>query len=333
MILADKIILLRKRAGWSQEELAEQLGVSRQSVSKWEGAQSIPDMARLLQMGRLFGVTTDYLLKDELEELPGEVAVDHEPGVRCVTMEEATDYLARARKNAPLMAIATLLCVISPVLLILLAGLSEQPGVGISEGVAAGVGLGTLFVMVATAVAIFIRCGARVSAYEFLEQELFETEYGVTGMVSERRRAFEGIYTRLNILGAVLCILSVLPLMIAGCVEASDMVCIGCVCGLFLLVAPGCVAFVWGGVIMGSYRRLLEEGDFSRRNKSQKSIKGAINTIYWLFVTAVYLCANFLPVNGITWGNSWIIWAVAGVLDGALMAILGIIEANRSDRR
>ena len=67
MILADKIIDLRKKAGWSQEELAEKLAVTRQSVSKWEGAQSIPDMDKVVQMSRLFGVTTDYLLKDEIE--------------------------------------------------------------------------------------------------------------------------------------------------------------------------------------------------------------------------------------------------------------------------
>ena len=73
MILADKIISLRKKAGWSQEELAQRLGVTRQSVSKWEGAQSVPDLDKLLQMSRLFGVSTDYLLKDELE-LPQPVA-------------------------------------------------------------------------------------------------------------------------------------------------------------------------------------------------------------------------------------------------------------------
>ena len=67
MILADKIMTLRKKTGWSQEELAAQLNVSRQSVSKWEGAQSIPDMDKVVQMSRLFGVTTDFLLKDELE--------------------------------------------------------------------------------------------------------------------------------------------------------------------------------------------------------------------------------------------------------------------------
>ena len=68
MILADKITALRKKAGWSQEELAEQLGVTRQSVSKWEGAQSVPDMDKVVQMSCLFGVTTDFLLKDELSE-------------------------------------------------------------------------------------------------------------------------------------------------------------------------------------------------------------------------------------------------------------------------
>ena len=48
MIFADKLILLRKKAGWSQEELADQMNVTRQSVSKWEGAQSVPDLEKML---------------------------------------------------------------------------------------------------------------------------------------------------------------------------------------------------------------------------------------------------------------------------------------------
>ena len=68
MILADKIIRLRKKNGWSQEELADKMNVSRQAVSKWESAQTIPDLEKILQLGTLFGVTTDYLLKDEIEE-------------------------------------------------------------------------------------------------------------------------------------------------------------------------------------------------------------------------------------------------------------------------
>ena len=86
MILADKIIELRKKAGWSQEELAEKLSVTRQSVSKWEGAQSIPDLDKVVQMSRLFGVTTDYLLKDELEIAESTMtnADDRQPPLRRV---------------------------------------------------------------------------------------------------------------------------------------------------------------------------------------------------------------------------------------------------------
>ena len=69
MILADKIIKMRKKNGWSQEELADRMNVSRQAVSKWESAQTIPDLEKILQLSNLFGVTTDYLLKDEIEKM------------------------------------------------------------------------------------------------------------------------------------------------------------------------------------------------------------------------------------------------------------------------
>lgn len=68
MILAEKISEERKKNGWSQEELAEKLSVSRQSVSKWESGQSVPDLNRILEMARIFGVTTDYLLKMKLKK-------------------------------------------------------------------------------------------------------------------------------------------------------------------------------------------------------------------------------------------------------------------------
>ena len=73
MILADKVMTLRKKNGWSQEELAEKLNISRQSVSKWESGASIPDIDKIIALSGLFGVSTDYLLKDNLEkELPSE---------------------------------------------------------------------------------------------------------------------------------------------------------------------------------------------------------------------------------------------------------------------
>ena len=65
MPLAEKIIQLRKRQGWSQIDLADRLDVSRQSVSKWEMAQAMPEPDKIVRLSELFSVTTDYLLKDE----------------------------------------------------------------------------------------------------------------------------------------------------------------------------------------------------------------------------------------------------------------------------
>ena len=63
MNLSDRIQYLRKARGISQEGLADQLGVSRQAVSKWEGEQSMPDLDKIISMSDYFEVTTDYLLK------------------------------------------------------------------------------------------------------------------------------------------------------------------------------------------------------------------------------------------------------------------------------
>ena len=291
MILADKITALRKKAGWSQEELAEQLGVTRQSVSKWEGAQSVPDMDKVVQMSRLFGVTTDFLLKDELsEEEPAPEGCDSP--LRRVTMAEASEYLALRRA-------------------------------------AAGVGLCVLLVMVAVGVAIFLSCAAKAKPYEFLEKEPFETEYGVAGMVRERRKEYAPAYARLNITGTVLCILAAVPLFAAMCVSTSDLFYIGAVCLLLAIVSVGCFAFVLGGVNHSAMQALLEEEDYTRENKAKSPVIGAVSGIYWLLVTAVYLFYTFGPMGNGQPKYSWFIWAVAGVLFGAVMLVVKLIARRK----
>ena len=88
MILAEKITEERKKNGWSQEEMAEKLSVSRQAVSKWESAQSTPDLQKVLRLAEIFGVSTDYLLKDELKSETGTEILEYaaeESSVRSVS--------------------------------------------------------------------------------------------------------------------------------------------------------------------------------------------------------------------------------------------------------
>ena len=65
MKLADKLFELRKEKGWSQEKLAEQINVSRQSISKWESGQALPELEKVVELSKIFQVTTDYLLLEE----------------------------------------------------------------------------------------------------------------------------------------------------------------------------------------------------------------------------------------------------------------------------
>ncbi len=67
MKLSDKLITLRKENGWSQEDFAENLDVSRQAISRWENGTALPDAQNILQISKLFNVSADYLLNDDYE--------------------------------------------------------------------------------------------------------------------------------------------------------------------------------------------------------------------------------------------------------------------------
>lgn len=67
MKMQDKLIMLRKKAGLSQDDLAEKINVSRQAISRWENGTALPDALNILQLSKMFHVTTDYLLNDDYE--------------------------------------------------------------------------------------------------------------------------------------------------------------------------------------------------------------------------------------------------------------------------
>ena len=68
MQINKRIFELRKERGWSQDQLAEKVNVSRQSISKWESAQTLPEIEKVIELSKIFQVTTDYLLLDQADE-------------------------------------------------------------------------------------------------------------------------------------------------------------------------------------------------------------------------------------------------------------------------
>lgn len=325
MIFADKIVRLRKKNGWSQEELAEKMQVSRQAVSKWESAQAIPDLEKILMLGSLFGVTTDYLLKEEMED--EEFTEESGAAVKRVTLSQANAFLEWRKAASLQIASATFLCIIAVIPLLILGALAEYGAFSISENLAAGAGLATLLVLVAPAVAIFIFCGFKNAPFDFLEKEPFETEYGVAGMVKERQKAYKKTYAVCNGVGACICVLSPIPLFI-GAITGDEFFTVLMLTVTMLLAGSGAVLFIVAGIRWASMQKLLKEGDYAPRDKRKIRIRETVSSAYWLTAVAVYLGWSFLTND---WETTWIVWPVAGVLFAVVLCLCNLFT-DREDR-
>jgi transcriptional regulator with XRE-family HTH domain len=322
MILADKIIRLRKKNGWSQEGLAEKMNVSRQAVSKWESAQTVPDLEKILQLSILFGVTTDYLLKDEIEdeELTNDTSSD--TTVKKISMEEANEYIAQRKKASWRIALATFLCILSPIALIVLTMLSELPNAIVTEATASAIGLTVFFAFILCAVPIFIYCGFKNQPYEFLDKNIpFELEYGVKGLVTEKKNAFRPTYIAYNIIASCVCIFSVVPLVLLSFSENEILV--AAALALMMIIAGiGAGMFIVAGTQNASMQKLLKEGDFTEKEKKRTSVKEVVGFCYWGILTSIYLVWSFLTNH---WYISWVVFAIGGILFPIVMCICNLI--------
>ena len=322
MILADKIIRLRKKNGWSQEELADKMNVSRQAVSKWESAQTIPDLERILQLGALFGVTTDYLLKDEIEEEEFSNEDSSDTTVKKISIEEANTNLEQRKRASWRIALATFLCILSPIAVIVLSMLSELPNPIMTETTAGVVGLIIFFALVICAAPFFIYCGFQNAPYAFLDKNIpFELEYGVKGMVSERKKRFQPIYVTSNIVATCICIFSVIPLIMSGFTE-NEFFIVMMLAVLMIVAGIGASIFIVVGIQNASMQKLLQEGDFTTKEKKRNGVKEAVGFAYWGVLTAIFLTWSFLTNH---WHISWLVFAIGGVLFPIVMYICNLI--------
>ena len=160
MILADKLIDLRKKNGWSQEELAEKLDVSRQAVSKWEGAQSIPDMSKIIQLSELFGVSTDYspdLPYEYLEKEP----IDTLYGVTGMVKDRKERFQPIHTRY---LLIGILLCIASVIPLFICLFFGKESFWGV-------IGIASVLVMAAIGVLLIVRVSIVWGSYQMLLEE------------------------------------------------------------------------------------------------------------------------------------------------------------------
>ena len=228
-------------------------------------------------------------------------------------------------------AFATFCASSPPICLFLLAAASETGMLPIRENLAGGAGMIVMLLLVAVAVAMFISCGGMTSPYAYLEAEVFETEYGVSGMVRERQRQYRSTYTRYNVLGACLCILSAIPLFGGAFLSENGLFLVGMLSVMLLLIGLGVIFFfIVGGVNWASMEKLLQEGDYTRtKKKNQLYHRRGEHRVLVRGSGRVPACS--LP--GHSWRESWVIWPVAGVLFAAVMAVCSALAGRKKVKR
>ncbi len=261
----------------------------------------------------------------EIEE-PDEDKVN----ARFVSITEVKEYLESQINFGKKIALGVMLCVLSPVLLIVLGAMSETNKYGITEGLASAIGFTALFVLVAIAVAIFIINAIAADKYSFLEKELITLDDATRSYVKNENDNYNPAFAKKITIGVIICILSVVPIIIEGCIvediPANDWIAACCVGLLLILVAIGVYILVIAGIRKGNFDKLLQTNDYSEYKKTNKTLTDKVASIYWPLVTVGYLAWSFITMR---WGFTWIVWPIAGVSFGVIAAICGVFD-NKS---
>ena len=302
MILADKIISLRKKEGMTQEDLASQVGVSRQSVSKWESTMAMPDLDKIMKLSKIFEVSTDFLLNDDLGM--EQIIVDEkvEDTSKLVDLDLLNQYYGAYEKIARLISLATILVIISPIAYMTLDNINESLGVII------------FLALIALAVGLFINSGFGASKFEFIEKEPYNFSYGVEGVIKKNLDQYQPILKRNIILAIAIFILSPAVYVIAINAGVTNNIPVY----LFLiLTAIGASLMGYSMIKYSSYRDILKYRDPKIQKKEGKI--GKISGVLWITAIGVFFIYSFWTGN---WQASWIIFVIASFLQVIIAMVL-----------
>ncbi|NKF51293.1 helix-turn-helix transcriptional regulator [Shewanella sp. WXL01] len=324
MILADKIIKLRKQLGWSQEELAEKVNVSRQSVSKWESASSIPDLNRIIMLAELFEVSTDFLLKDEHDTFePSSQSSHQDANLHQVTIEEATRYVASKIEIANINTKGAILCVCSVVPLFFFLAMAETGRMGMTGDIAAAAGVVAILVLVSIAVSFFLKTNQFDKDIELIDNEKFELSYGVHSVFQEKLESYKPAYNRRLSIGIFLFIISFMPLMLGAILNSQSDTILMLMVVLMIMISTGIFVVSPASATFDAYNNILKES-FANKEKSKRAKRAEkLAAFYWPLLVAVYLGWSLWTMN---WGITWIAWPVGSVLYAALLGLMELFE-------
>lgn len=252
------------------------------------------------------------------------------PSAKVFPMNEASDYLKKNAQRAYQMALAVLLCIISPVGTIFTSALEDNTP--FRSGIADAMGILFLFVCIAAAVGLFIAASFTLGKWEYLKTEPYCTDFATSKYIHEQKENYRTTHSLLLTVGIMLCILSAVPSAVIDCLNfSSDF--LEDLSGAFVIifVAIGVFMIVLTCTKNGGFDRLLKLNQHgtvganfvpSQQETTHYENKtvAAIMSVFWPTITCLYLIWSFLSFD---WYITWIIWPIAGIINALVKSMLG----------
>ena len=294
MAFPENLQFIRAQAGVTQEQLAEQLEVSRQSVSKWEGGQSFPEMDTLLRICQLYHVNLDTLLRGSVEE--SQVA-------------DTAQYDAFMTRFARRIATSVSAIIAGLGLITLLRGYDPADSMELLTG--------ALFMLILTVAVVVIVASA-------IQMENFRKHYPLIAdfYTQEEKDAFHQRFVWLIAggVGAILFGVTLLMLFFTRFPEREPYESLAG--GAFLLIVAGAVfSFVYGAIQEDKYKiwKYNRDNNPTPEAKRRLNLIGTIQAAMMLLATAIYVGLG-LALD--LWRTAWWVFAVGGILCGVVSVVL-----------
>ena len=290
MSFGEKLQQLRKEKGLSQEDLAHQLNVSRQAVSKWESQNGYPEIEKMILISDLFQVSLDYLMKEDYEEHENETI----SSFRLMTQQNIKDYLHFKKSFALGISCSVLLMIIGLFIAVLCADTSYQ-SIGVF-GFLIMVGIGVFFIIMTTLL--------KESKFK-IEREEIKIAFNDLQNLQEQYQHFHKYFT-LAIAGGVLLIIVSLACIALlhetysqyeNILGAQFLLCIGI--AVFL--------FIYFGIRKDAYQFLIHNKAYIKAKKKEQQIEN-------IYAFTMPLAAILYMIMGFTqnwWHPGWVIFPLA----------------------
>lgn len=290
MSFGEKLQQLRKEKGLSQEDLAHQLNVSRQAVSKWESQNGYPEIEKMILISDLFQVSLDYLMKEDYEEHENETI----SSFRLMTQQNIKDYLHFKKSFALGISCSVLLMIIGLFIAVLCADTSYQ-SIGVF-GFLIMVGIGVFFIIMTTLL--------KESKFK-IEREEIKIAFNDLQNLQEQYQHFHKYFT-LAIAGGVLLIIVSLACIALlhetysqyeNILGAQFLLCIGI--AVFL--------FIYFGILKDAYQFLIHNKAYIKAKKKEQQIEN-------IYAFTMPLAAVLYMIMGFTqnwWHPGWVIFPLA----------------------